>query len=322
MRSTFLKHTIQSFAFIVGLFVLLFLTSRIVAPKNNSATNGIHDPAANGILGETENTIDVLVLGDSESYCSIIPLQIWEAHGITSYVCGTSGQKLCYSEEFLHKAFEKQNPKIVILETNAIFRSMSPSDGLVQKADRLLPIFRYHNRWKSLKSFDFSFAVNYTHVEDNKGYWYSSVSEKASSKNYMKPSDKSAPIPTQNEEYVKKIRDFCNENGAELILVSTPSTKNWNYKRHNSIQALADELELSYIDMNVLQEEIPIDWNTDTRDKGDHMNYYGAAKVTEYLGTYLSETGLFPDHRNDNRFQSWDIALEAFKQTVNEPKAS
>ena len=199
---TFFKHLIHSFAFIVGLLVLLLLTSQIFQPKNNSDINGIHDPIANGILSEPENTIDVLVLGDSESYCSIIPLKIWQDYGITSYVCGTSGQKLCYSEEFLHKAFEKQSPEIVILETNAIFRNTSSKDAVVQKADRLFPIFRYHNRWKSLRSDDFSFAVNYTNIEDSKGYWHSTLVEKASSKGYMKPSKDTAPIPSNNKEYV------------------------------------------------------------------------------------------------------------------------
>lgn len=43
--------------------------------------------------------------------------------------------------------------------------------------------------------------------------------------------------------------------------------------------------------MNTLREEIPINWNTDTRDKGDHLNYFGAVKATEYFGKYLEEKG-------------------------------
>lgn len=128
----------------------------------------------------------------------------------------------------------------------------------------------------------------------------------------MTESSEKAAIPAKNAEYVERIRDYCEGNGAELILVSTPSTKNWNSKRHNAIEVLAKELNIEYIDMNCLTGEINIDWSVDTRDKGDHMNYYGALKVSKYIGEYLENMGIFKDKRDVPEYDSWNTALDKF----------
>ena len=110
--SRFLKHTLRCVVFLAVLALLLTGVSQLVRPKNNTRSDGIHDPAANGILGEPDHTIDLLILGDSESYSAFIPMQLWQQYGYTAYCCGTSRQTLYYSEAFLHKAFQKQSPKL------------------------------------------------------------------------------------------------------------------------------------------------------------------------------------------------------------------
>ena len=94
--------------------------------------------------------------------------------------------------------------------------------------------------------------------------------------------------------------------------MSVPSTKNWSMEKHNGVDALARRLGLQFIDMNLLQNEIPIDWATDTRDKGDHLNYYGAAKVSSYMGRFLAEQGVFSDKRDDPEYDAWNSDAAAF----------
>ena len=110
-----MKKALKCVLFMAGLAGILFVLSLVFYPKNNEKEDGIIDVAANAILGEPENTIDVLIIGDSESINSINPLRIWEQQGIASYCCGTSLQLLSYSEYFLHQAFKIQSPKIVVL---------------------------------------------------------------------------------------------------------------------------------------------------------------------------------------------------------------
>lgn len=303
-------------AFLAGLWVSFILLSCVVMPKSNSAQAGMKDPTAVGFLGEPENSIDVLVLGDSESYSAVIPTQLWQQQGITSYVCGTHAQRLCYSLELLERAFACQTPQVVLLETNALYRTITFAQWFRQELEQTLPVFRYHDRWKTLTARDICFQVDYDHVEVNKGYWYRTNVKSASTAKYMKPSTERKQVSGRNQRYLKKIQALCQEHGAELILFSTPSTKNWDWKRHNGVAQLAAEQELEYIDLNLLREQVPINWKTDSKDRGDHLNYNGAQKVTTYLGTYLAEKGRFQDHRPDSAYENWNRCAQQFDDMV------
>lgn len=310
------KRIARCLVFLLGLAGLLVALSFVVEPKNNMSEFGMEEVSANGILGEKDHSIDVLVLGDSESYSAIIPLQIWKDTGYTSYVCGSPAQTLDYSQLLLHRAFEKQSPKLVILETNAIYRPISDSSASITRLANYFSVFQYHNRWKSLGWHDFTGKSKFTWTDDYKGYRYNAQVLPSAKNDYMKATQNKAEIPVANLQYVKEIKDFCDENGAKLVLLSTPSTVNWNYPRHNGIQALADELGCEYIDLNLMNDQLQINWDNDTRDKGDHLNHFGAAKVTRFLCGYLSGTGLFTDHRSDADYAKWDDSLKRYEAVV------
>lgn len=307
-----IKHVLKGAAFFLGLAVILAAVSGIFQPKNNTAEDGMREVKANGILGEREHSVDVLVLGDSESFSAISPMNMWKEYGITAYVCGTSGQPLYLSQKFLKQAFLKQRPAVVILETDNIYGKIKLSDALAQPFYELFPVLEYHDRWKSLKASDFLERPSYTGTDECKGYFYSAAVAPADSAGYMAPDDGVEKIPARNKRYVKRIAEFCQANGAEFLLVSTPSTKNWNYRRHNGIQKLAEKYGLAYIDMNLMTEQVPINWQTDTRDQGDHLNHAGAIKVSRYLGSYLTERYGLTDHRNDPAYGDWSRAAEKF----------
>lgn len=319
-----IKRIVSCVLFVAILLGLLQVSSLVFQPKSNDKASGIHYPRANGILSEPKDSIDTVFIGDSEVYHSFIPLNIWRDYGITSYDVSSPSQKLVYSMEFLKKTFEKQSPKIVFLETNAIFRKSYFEDEITYKAEQIFPVFRYHDRWKNLQLKDFSATVEYTANENNKGYYFTKKSKPATDKaikEYMKYSDVSAPILSTNKKYLKEIAEFCKKHGTKLVLISTPSTKNWNYQRHNAMEAFSKDLGVDYIDTNLLRDDIPIDWKKDTKDKGDHLNYNGAVKVTDYIGKYLDDTKLFKDKRNDPSYDNWNTCLDKFEKQVKKGKS-
>lgn len=314
-----IKTILGSVLFLSGLLVLLILASLLFRPKNNTTANGMEDMTANGILGEPEQTIDVLFLGDSVSYCSIIPVQIWQDYGITSYVCGTPLQKLYYSKEFLQKTFETQSPKLVLLEATPLFGTFEEKEAIKNNLERMLPIFRYHDRWKQLKTMlqtDKTLQVNYTYQNINKGYRYFATIEEIDAEDYAYETEKVMPIPEECRNAVKEIKAFCEEHGAELVLMSVPNASSWQPEKCNAAALFAQELGIEYFDMNYMQTEVPIDWSFDSFDAGEHLNYFGAKKVTAYLGGYLSKKNLFADKRGEEAYAFWNETQEKFYEML------
>ena len=310
-----LNRAARSAAFLTLLLALLLGTSHIFAPKDNKSEFGMDMVFANGILGERENSIDALIVGDSESYSSFSPMHMWNAHGFTSYVCGTAAQPLYDSYRFIGQAFAHQSPSVVILETNAIFRAKHAGSYLSSMVKSRFSLFEYHNRWKSLQLRDLSSPVKYTWTDDYKGYIHSDQIKAASTKDYMAHTEEAEKIPDLNLLCLQQIIRLCEENDAQLVLVSTPSPINWNYARHNAIQAFAEEHGLTYLDMN-LRPEIGINWMRDTRDMGDHLNFSGARKVSEFFGSYLKERFPLPDHRSDESYSSWNDAYRRYAKAL------
>ena len=321
-----MKRTIKCIVFLSILFAILFILSKVFIPKNNTLEAGIgkRKQPASGIFTEPENTIDVLVLGDSESYNSYIPLELWNQYGFTSYVCGTPAQRISNSYQYLKYAFNKQKPKIVILEANNLYTKNGVVRRIKEYIDKKIPAFEYHDRWKSLSKEDFYKSSEYTEIVNDKGYRYSNkvrIVKKSKRENFMQLNENAKNIPGDNKKILKEIKDYCDKNNAKLILYNSPAPANWNYNKHNGVEKLANSLGIEYIDLNIKVDELKINWKKDSQEKkGEHLNYTGAMKVTNYLGNYLKSNNELPDHRQDENYKSWDEAYVNFQKEIEDSK--
>ena len=287
--------------------------SLLFTPKNNRQDFGMGEMKANGILGEPAGTIDVVAVGNSECATAIAPMVLWREQGITAYNCGTTGQKLYETLFYLEQAFENQKPSVVLLETDTIFQECTLNDTLFARLERWIPLLRWHDRWKSLRAEDLGPAA-YTWRDEAKGHMFYLDAEPACPQDYMTPCADVRQAARWNRYCLQRILSLCAENGAALVLVSAPSVLNWNYTNHNGIQALAGEFGLAYLDLNLLQDEVLIDWETDTKDGGDHMNAWGAEKVSAYLAQYLKEQYGLTDHRKEEGYADWEAALKLYEE--------
>ena len=257
------------------------------------------------VSAEKKNTIDVLVAGDSESYTSVSPMDLWDRAGIAAYDCGQPGQRIQETYYILKTAFRTQSPKLVLFETNTMFRDpgflKNVQLSLTEPLAYHFPVIKYHNAWKALFDGPGGLKKSYKGFEiRDKVVSYEGDEE------YMKETKDKAQIPEVVRIYMEKIKRLCEKNGADLLLVSAPSPKNYNYKKHNSLEEYARENDLPYVDLNMKFRDIGIDWKLDSYDRGDHLNISGARKVTAYIGQYLADNYDLPDRRNDDGWREWD----------------
>ena len=188
-----IRRFIAVVVFLVVIGYVLSLTGKIVRAKFIGDSTTI----VNGFFAEKKNDIDLLVLGSSNSFCTINPLVLYEQYGIAAYDFGSSSQPMNISVLYLKEAFRRQKPKVVALEINMIvgdslssgyeaglrwgftdmplsidkLKCIYQSVGAVNAEyfSYLFPMFRYHNRWKELSKIDYTYdfqdKTNYT-----KGY--------------------------------------------------------------------------------------------------------------------------------------------------------
>lgn len=309
---TILKNTLHSALFLLILAALLLLISPIFRPIDNGEVGAIRDERVYTILGEPENTIDVLFIGDSLAQCSAAPLDLWREQGITSFVCASGSQTLYQSRDLLKEVFLHQSPKLVYLEADTIFLRWRRTDLMVHEAGNVFGVFRYHDRWKTMGFLDFMKEPNYTHTDFNRGFRSDWERHSTKKKGHMDDHGLVQTVSKENIDMVQFIQDLCAQNGATLLLYSAPSVKSWNYANHCGITAMAEQLGLEYMDQNLMTDLVPIDWQTDSMDNGNHLNSFGARKVTHYLGLVLAETGLFTDHRGAPGYEAWDADSQAY----------
>ena len=313
----FRKKIVRPVVFCAILLCLLMAASAVMSALARTNTDLVQN--RNKSMVELENepadTIDVLVIGDSESYTTVSPMEIWDKEGIPSYVGGQTGQKIQESYYMLKKALKTQKPKVVAIETNMIFRSQSAVRGiketLVQTMLYYFPVFRLHNSWKAWVTGEDKRSQTFY-----KGFVLRDVVEAYTGGSYMKKTAKTERMSRITRFMMDQIVSLCRKNNIQLFLYSEPSQKNYSFRKHNTMEAYARENGLKYLDLNLKIKELGINWSEDSLDKGDHLNILGAVKVSDYLGRYLKKEYHLKSRKSESTYRSWNESLIQYREAA------
>ena len=231
---------------------------------------------------------DVLIFGDCDAYENFSPIKMYEEYGISAYIRGSGEQYIWQSYYLLKDALRTDNPKVVVLsihnmqnipknrqevynrmtldgmrwskdKVDAINASMRPEETFLSY---VFPILRYHYRWNELNKNDFKYVFSKDKVSHNGYYMRCDVDPQGI---LPKPMPRiSYKFDDYSMYYLDQIRLLCEEKGITLLLVRAPIEYGW-FKQ----------------------------WDKN----GQHLNIYGAEKLSVFFGKYLMDNYALTDYR-------------------------
>ena len=337
-----LKNAAEVLCYVALTLLLCIFLQKLTEPKYMSHP---YEGAMMAEYYETETSHDVIFLGDCEFYETISPIELWEGYGISSYVRGSPQQLIWQSYYVLKDTLKHETPQVVVFnamemkigETQKEEYTRLTLDGLKNLNYRLaaakvslkgdedslisyaIPLLRYHSRWSSLTEDDWKYLTG-RELISYQGYLMQTGVEPQTDDYFEQPLF-DYTLPERCWEYLDKIAELCEENGITLVLFKAP-TKSWQYPWYDAWEQQIDEYaaEHGILYVNGLEyvDEMGLDMQTDTYDKGVHLNVYGAEKCSDFLGDVLTSLGV-PDRRSDSELAAaWEPICERYHEAKGE----
>lgn len=284
---------------------------------------------------EPDNSLQIVGIGNSDLYSAFVPSYLFEKYGYTSTVSSSPKQTVNKSYEILTDVLKKQNPEIVIIETDMlydkalgenkaqrkinldiIFEYLSP-DTFQEVLEEHLTIFTFHDKWKQIGA-----KKKKSLIQNSHGYKYSNNRYHLDKSEYMIETSKVEEISKVSLNYLDKMIRLCEQKNIKVILTEMPSISSWNYERHNAVDAVAKEYGVPFVDLNLHIDEFGFEFDRDFRDRGNHLNYHGAKKATAFLGDYISKNYMLDDLRDKEDYSYWVESCKEFKKEIKNKKKS
>lgn len=290
-------------------------------------------------LIEDETNKDILFVGTSHIMDGIIPAELWDMCGYTSYVLCSEYNDMDRNVPMLRLALQYAKPSLVVLDVDNYWEK-SPAENTLNgyheyadafplskekitttwelyedqetRAEILFPILRYHERWKELSRGDFRKKGGADYL---KGYEFSAEVQEVELYEVVQKEQGALAEDAYGVAVIEDFIDECHARGIEVLLVTIPFAADTNEQIYlQGIHDLAEKKGVAYL--NLLTVDGLLDQTADFRDEG-HLNVFGAQKVTEYLGRYIEENYAVPVRNEDAAYQQeWNADYEEWLEKL------
>ena len=330
-----LPNTVRCVAFLILTFVLIVRTYDVLSWKD---TLGDYISSVEQLYATENDKIDVVFMGSSHTYCSVSPALIWNETGIASFNMTTSGQDKNSTCHYLMELLKTQSPKVVFVEMYGLAFDVHAVEGNVHRNMMGMPLSQnsialiddyvtdeemnmnykirwpiVHTRYKELQMYDF---ITYDFSEYGRGVDFNYIAV-PNAYPMAAQAYTEVDLSDSNKKWLDELYELSQKEGFELVFFVAPAGVTVEQQGQiNAASLYAKELGIDFIDFNQFSIAMGIDYLTDFIDN-QHLNGYGAEKLTRYLAEYMLENFDLEDHRGEDGYHQWEDSYTRFVQVKN-----
>lgn len=265
--------------------------------------------------GET----DVVFLGNSHALCGIDVDLYNYLTGSNTYVLSTNAQSISNSAYLAEEAIRKEDVELIYVEVFSLIfekenfsalasinnpvikiKSFFSKEDTLSTIQSFLPLIRYHSRWKKPKSWN-KYAINKKIAIEKFERYNSSYYKGSLLKDTMLTDERLEEYSTfaysfdaENllnirKDNIEKIMRLCENNDVKVIFFLSPWLERFiDNSNYDEVKKLLDSYfesqNAEYYDLNSIDIGIEdSDFLDEHVSMSQHLNLYGAAKLTKYL---------------------------------------
>ena len=292
-----------------------------------------------------KDSIDLLFIGSSHSYCSFNPRLFDHYLKCNSLNLGTDAQSLSITYSAILEMLKRQNPKVIVMEIYPITRkpsivalrphldTMSFSINKLILIKNSLPIAEwgnhfmntiyYHNRWKEffdLRNLKYKGYGSPGSVEHKGFLGYildairNSLTYNVYENDYSNSFNNSFIIPEKSLKLLESLFKICQKKGIKVILTSPPIIGDYNTLglfNNSFLKSLMDKYNIDSIDFNNRSKKYE---KICFLDNG-HLSLAGADEVSFEMAKYLKKN--YPILLNTKNYENLDRSPEYYFYSEN-----
>lgn len=338
-----LLSIIRIICFACLLFVVFTFLTNLYRPQRNDTMR------MNNIY--REKGLDVVYIGGSTAHVYWQPLKAYSDYGFTSACYSTNSFPPEGTKWYMREAYAMHNPRLFIVELRQFaqenfdntFRESAlrnGTDGMRWFSPyRIGYIFDYISKHKdgvgenAISNILFDITLNHNNeytlsrkenwmdcddypIYLNKGYEFVDAYDSIDHKDFV--SETEAEVDEQYVRELEHLLDYCDGIDSKVLFVFSPC----NYgesdmTRYKVLENIVENRGYDCVNTNQENSNISMDYNMDFYN-GAHVNCLGAKKYTEYIDGFVVEKYQIPDHREDERYSSWNESAKQFLLEQNE----
>ncbi len=346
-RKQYGKRTVKVCSFFLAVILSLFLLNDLFLRRIDHNSLRV-----DGYYLEDKDSLDVVMLGASDVYTCFSSGRAYQDYGFTSYPFATQSITASGTITALKEVVRTQSPELIMVEINAFLYGTDNNESIEAHMRKLVdnipltknkiefisknvkpdeqpeyyfPLIKYHSIWKEypyqLKMVSARLRERNRGTSLFKGYRTTATMFRPKDKvlnDKIIDDNKTKALTPSLENKLREMLDYCKSENLNVVFMRNPHLV---YKRTydrvrrcNRAAEIINSYGYDFINLERDWKKIGIDTKTDFYNY-DHLNVYGAVKVTEYLSKIIRDKyGVTPREISDKLKEEWRNAATYFNK--------